>query len=239
MPARLRRLVLPVSCAGVGALAWWLGAAEGYAIIRWAGVAVVALSVLAAAYALAGDRLPGAHGAGITAADRRPLAATRAELAARLGWEVRNSDPRLLDWARDGLLTDGAERRANHVLTGVRRGLRFAVFEYVRRRPGDDGLVGTTVWMVLLPSALPSFELRRARPGAEWSVRAVDPAVVPPVLTAPVLARLRAGDLLHLQAEGPTLITHRPGFASGGGAQSIVVRETESLLAAAEALLRR
>ncbi|WP_426503980.1 hypothetical protein ACPPVO_41065 [Dactylosporangium sp. McL0621] len=246
MPTRLRRLVLPVFCAAIGLLAFWLGTVEGYGFVRWAGLVVIGLSALGAVFVLIEDRLPGAHGAGVTAADLRPLATTRAELAARLGWEVRNSDAHLLDWARTGLLADGGERRANHVLTGVRHGLRFAVFEYVRRRPGDDGPVGTTVWMVLLPEPVPPFELWRDPPHTDraayrplapgWSFRAAHPAVVPPVLTRTALARLEEGGLVHLQAEGPTLITHRPGFASAGGAQSIVVRDVERLLAVAQAL---
>jgi hypothetical protein len=199
-------------------------------------------------WVLAEPRLPGAHGLGVTADDLRPLAATRAELAARLGWDVRNSDARLLSWARSGLLTEGGERRANQVLTGVRHGLRFAVFEYIRRIPGEEQPVGTTVWLVLMPEEILPFEIWRDPPhddraayqplDAGYVFRAQDPSGVRRVLTPPVLARLHKGRLVHLQGEGPTLITHRPGFASAGGAQAIVVRETESLLAVAEALLR-
>src|SRR3954452_24562795 len=117
---------MPVICARVGLIAFWLGRAGSLGFVHWGGVVVMVLSALAAVWVLAEPRLPGAHGLGITADDLRPLAATRAELAARLGWDVRTSDARLLSWARSGLLTEGGERRANHVLTGVRHGLRFA-----------------------------------------------------------------------------------------------------------------
>ncbi|MFI5910348.1 hypothetical protein [Dactylosporangium sp. NPDC051541] len=234
----LKRLVLPVVCALIGVLAVWLGTVEGYGFIRWSGIVVIGLSALAAVYVLVEDRLPGARGVGLRAADLRPIAGSRAELAARLGWEVRTADPQLLTWARGGLLVEGRERRANLVLTGVRHGLRFAVFEYVRRVPGEDLAVGTTVWMVLLPDPLPAFELTRDHPAAQWVLQPPNSAVVLPLLTPAAYARLDEARMVRLQAEGPTLITYRPGFASHGGAQSIVVREVGALLAVAKALGR-
>ncbi|WP_432972469.1 hypothetical protein [Dactylosporangium sp. CA-233914] len=220
-----RRLLPPVCCAGVGLLAIWLGGAEAgrpdarvAGFVRSGGVVVLVMSLLAVGWVLLAPHLPGAHGAGVGREDLRRLAPTRAELAARLGWEVRNTDPRLLAWARTGILAEGTERRANHVLTGLIDGWRFAVFEYIRRMPGADEPIGTTVWMVMLPAPAPPFEV---------SVEEVDP---------PVRDLMRAGGLVRLQAEGATLLTYHPGFASGGGPQAIVVARAEALVALARAL---
>jgi hypothetical protein len=225
--------------------------ASNGSFFRIAGWVVTPLSALALVVLLATRRGPRARG--ITAAQRQQLAPSRAELARQRGWELREAEPAVLTGATTGVLVDGEQRSARNVVLGTIRGWRFAIVDYVRKTYAfpEDGLRGTTVWVVFLPAPVPAFIAVDKPPHAErkqyrplpngdpafergYVVRTDAPDAVRQILTPEVTAVLREHGIVNLVGDGTMLVSHHPAFWSSNKAEALLVADAEALVALAE-----